>query len=150
MSKKLYEVRHIGYVKNVTVKEIKIEKESEKQYVISGTSWTRLSKADLDCYIGSRNAVYSHDRQKAIDIYTEKMEEMKHDLLQRVEDVIQGLKKLQKDSVTEKPKKKKKLKNRGWCNEKIKDVVSWSIIISSSTFYSSTNYVHRFLLQGMK
>lgn len=110
MSKKLYEVRHIGYVKNVTVKEIKIEKESEKQYIISGTSWTRLSKADLDCYIGSRNAVYSHDRQKAIDIYTEKMEEMKHDLLQRVEDVTEGLTKLQNDGVTEKPKKKKKLK----------------------------------------
>lgn len=87
-------------------KGIKIEKESEKQYVISGTSWTRLSKSDLDCYIGSRNAVYSHDREKAIKIYTAKMEEMKHDLLQRVEDVVQGLKKLRNEGVTEKPKKK--------------------------------------------
>lgn len=106
MSKKLYEVKHIGYVKNVTVKEIKIEKESEKQYIISGTSWSRLSKSDLDCYMESRNAVYSHDKQKAIDIYIARMDAMKHDLLQRVEDVVQGLKKLQKDSVTEKPKKK--------------------------------------------
>lgn len=101
MSKKLYEVRHIGYIKNVTVKEIKIEKESEKQYVISGTSWTRLSKADLDCYIVSRDAVYSHDKQKAIDIYTARMETMKQDLLQRVEDVTEGIKKLNADkSVT--------------------------------------------------
>lgn len=111
MSKKLYEVRHIGYVKNVTVTEIKIEKESEKQYIISGTSWTKLSKSDLDCYMVSRNAVYSHDRQKAIDIYTEKMEEMKHDLLQRVEDVTEGIKKLNADKgVT--PKKKKLAKKK--------------------------------------
>ena len=39
-----------------------------------------------------------------------KIEEMKHDLLQRVEDAVQGLKKLQKDSVTP---KKKGLKKRG-------------------------------------
>ena len=77
MSKKLYEVRHISYIKNVTVEEIKIEKESEKQYVISGTSWTRLSKSELDCYLSSRDAVYSHDKQKAIDIYTARMEVMK-------------------------------------------------------------------------
>ena len=105
MSKKLYEVKHIGYVKNVTVKEIKIEKESEKQYVISGTSWTRLSKSDLDCYMESRNAVYSHDKQKAIDIYVERMEAMKEDLLQRVEDATEGIKKLNANKgVT--PKKK--------------------------------------------
>lgn len=110
MSKKLYEVRHIGNICNVEVNEITVEKETEKQLIIKGTCWTKLSKSDLDCYIGSRDAVYSYDRQKAIDIYTEKMEEMKHDLLQRVEDVIQGLKKLQNDGVTEKPKKKKKLK----------------------------------------
>ena len=109
MGKKLYEVRHIGYVKNVTVKEIKIEKESDKQYVISGTSWSRLSKSDLDCYMASRNAVYSHDRQKAIDIYTARMDAMREDLLQRVEDVTEGLTKLNANkSVT--PKKKKKLK----------------------------------------
>lgn len=94
MGKKLYEVKHIGYIKNVTVKEIKIEKESEKQYVISGTSWTRLSKSELDCYLSSRNAVYSHDKQKAIDIYIARMETMKEDLLQRVEDVTEGIKKL--------------------------------------------------------
>lgn len=105
MSKKLYEVRHIGYIKNVTVKEITIEKESEKQYVISGTSWTRLSKADLDCYIVSRDAVYSHDKQKAIDIYIARMEVMRDDLLQKVEDVTEGIKKLNADKdVT--PKKK--------------------------------------------
>lgn len=106
MSKKLYEVRHLDYVKNVTVKEIKIEKESEKQYVISGTSWTRLSKSDLDCYMESRNAVYSHDKQKAIDIYVARMETMKDVLLQRVEDITEGLKKLNANKgVT--PKKKK-------------------------------------------
>ena len=105
MSKKLYEVRHIGYVKNVTVKEIKIEKESEKQYVISGTSWTRLSKADLDCYLASRNAVYSHDKQKALDIYIARMDAMREDLLQKVDDVTEGIKKLNADKgVT--PKKK--------------------------------------------
>lgn len=105
MSKKLYEVRHIGYIKNVTVTEIKIEKESEKQYVISGTSWTRLSKADLDCYIVSRDAVYSHDKQKAIDIYIARMEVMRDDLLQKVEDVTEGIKKLNAEKgVT--PKKK--------------------------------------------
>ena len=110
MSKKLYEVRHIGYIKNVTVKEIKIEKESEKQYVISGTSWTRLSKADLDCYIVSRDAVYSHDKQKAIDIYTARMDTMKEDLLQKVEDVTEGIEKL--NGVTEEKPKKKGLKKR--------------------------------------
>ena len=111
MSKKLYEVKHIGYVKDVTVKEIKIEKESEKQYIISGTSWTRLSKSDLDCYMESRNAVYSHDKQKAIDIYVERMETMKEDLLQRVEDVTEGLTKLNANkSVT--PKKKKLAKKK--------------------------------------
>lgn len=110
MSKKLYEVRHIGYIKNVTVKEIKIEKESEKQYVISGTSWTRLSKADLDCYIVSRDAVYSHDKQKAIDIYIARMETMKEDLLQRVEDATEGIEKLK--GVTEEKPKKKGLKKR--------------------------------------
>ncbi len=111
MSKKLYEVRHIGYVKNVTVKEIKIEKESEKQYIISGTSWSRLSKSDLDCYMASRNAVYSHDRQKAIDIYTARMDAMREDLLQRVEDVTEGLTKLNANKgVT--PKKKKLAKKK--------------------------------------
>ena len=105
MSKKLYEVRHIGYIKNVTVKEIKIEKESEKQYVISGTSWTRLSKSDLDCYLSSRDAVYSHDKQKAIDIYIARMEVMKGDLLQKANDITEGIKKLNAEkSVT--PKKK--------------------------------------------
>lgn len=97
MSKKLYEVRHIGYIKNVTVKEIKIEKESEKQYVISGTYWTRLSKSDLDCYLESRDAVYSHDKQKAIDIYTARMEVMRDDLLQKANDITEGLKKLNAD-----------------------------------------------------
>lgn len=111
MSKKLYEVRHIGYVKNVTVKEIKIEKESEKQYVISGTSWTRLSKADLDCYLASRNAVYSHDKQKAIDIYVARMEMMKKDLLQKVDDITEGLTKINANKVVK--SKKKGLKKRG-------------------------------------
>lgn len=110
MSKKLYEVKHIGYVKNVTVKEIKIEKESEKQYIISGTSWSRLSKSDLDCYMESRNAVYSHDKQKAIDIYVARMEAMKEDLLQRVEDATEGIEKLK--GVTEEKPKKKGLKKR--------------------------------------
>lgn len=106
MCKKLYEVRHIGSIKNVEVNEITVEKETEKQFIISGTYWSKLSKSDLDCYIGSRNAVYSYDRELAIKIYTAKMEEMKQDLLQRVEDVTQGLKKLQNDGATEKPKKK--------------------------------------------
>lgn len=105
MSKKLYEVRHIGYIKNVTVKEIKIEKESEKQYIISGTYWTRLSKSDLDCYLSSRNAVYSHDKQKAIDIYIAKLETMKEDLLQKVEDVTEGIEKLNAEKEVT-PKKK--------------------------------------------
>lgn len=112
MSKKLYEVRHIGNICNVEVNEITVEKETEKQLIIKGTCWTKLSKSDLDCYIGSRDAVYSYDRDKAIKIYVAKIEEMKHDLLQRVEDVVQGLKKLQNESVTEKPKKKG-LKKRG-------------------------------------
>lgn len=111
MSKKLYEVRHIGYVKNVTVKEIKIEKESEKQYVISGTSWTRLSKADLDCYLASRNAVYSHDKQKAIDIYIARMDAMREDLLQKVDDITEGLTKINANKVVK--SKKKGLKKRG-------------------------------------
>ena len=112
MSKKLYEVRHIGYIKNVTVKEIKIEKESEKQYVISGTSWTRLSKADLDCYIVSRDAVYSHDKQKAIDIYTARMEVMKKDLLQKVDDITEGLKQLNADKGVTPKKKGLKKRNK--------------------------------------
>lgn len=110
MNKKLYEVRHIGCIKNVTVTEIKIEKESEKQYVISGTFWTRLSKADLDCYIVSRDAVYSYDKQKAIDIYTARMEVMKKDLLQKVEDITEGLTKINANKVV--TPKKKGLKKR--------------------------------------
>lgn len=112
MSKKLYEVRHIGYVKNVTVTEIKIEKESEKQYVISGTSWTRLSKADLDCYLVSRDAVYSHDKQKAIDIYTARMEVRKKDLLQKVDDITEGLKQLNADKGVTPKKKGLKKRNK--------------------------------------
>ena len=112
MNKKLYEVRHIGYIKNVTVKEVKIEKESEKQYVISGTSWTRLSKADLDCYIVSRDAVYSHDRQKAIDIYTARMEVRKKDLLQKVDDITEGLKQLNDDKGVTPKKKGLKKRNK--------------------------------------
>ena len=112
MSKKLYEVRHIGYVKNVTVTEIKVEKESEKQYVISGTSWTRLSKSDLDCYIVSRDAVYSHDKQKAIDIYTARMEVRKKDLLQKVDDITEGLKQLNADKGVTPKKKGLKKRNK--------------------------------------
>lgn len=112
MSKKLYEVRHIGYVKNVTITEIKIEKESEKQYIISGTSWTKLSKSDLDCYLASRNAVYSHDRQKAIDIYVARMEMMKKDLLQKVDDVTEGIKKLNADKGVTPKKKGLKKRNK--------------------------------------
>jgi hypothetical protein len=111
MSKKLYEVRHIGNICNVEVNEITVVKETEKQLIIKGTCWTKLSKSDLECYIGSRDAVYSYDRDKAIKIYIAKIEEMKHDLLQRVEDVVQGLKKLNADKdVTP---KKKGLKKHG-------------------------------------
>lgn len=112
MSKKLYEVRHIGNICNVEVNEITVEKETEKQLIISGTSWTKLSKSDLECYIGSRDAVYSYDRDKAKIMYIMTMEKMRQDLLKRVEDIEKGIIKLQNEGVTEKKPKKKGLKKR--------------------------------------
>lgn len=105
MSEKLYEVRYYE------VNEITIKKETEKQYTIEGTYWAKLSKSDLDIFISSRDAVYSHDKQKAIDIYKEYMTDLKDELLQRVNNIVTGLERLEQPP--KQSKKKKGLKKIG-------------------------------------